>query len=173
MARAAQRAPQRPVDEYPDFEIFEDKGDAFYVPPDLIPDGMTYQWCRWSYMGKEDRPNIARLERNRWTPVPANRPGHEILGGESTDPDPNGRKHPFEGCIIKEGLLLMERPEQITAKVVARDKRVAAEQVQNQLAHLKLVPDGTLSDKHGRRASLQRDRDLSIPEDQGYTADAE
>lgn len=172
MARQAQREEQRAAAAaVDDFQIYEEKGDKYHVPQDLVPDGMTYQWCRAFYMGLEDRRNIANLMRNRWTPVPADREGHEIFGGDTTTPDPvTGRKHPYEGGIILDGLLLMERPAEITKIVRQRDQAKARSQVRQQVERLKLVPDGTMgNEKNERNVNMRRDRDLSIPEDHGYT----
>lgn len=172
MARSAQREEQRAAaSAVDDFVIYEERGDKYHVPPDLIPHGMTYQWCRAFYMGVEDRRNIATLMRNRWTPVPADREGHEIFGGDDTQPDPvTGRKHPYEGGILLDGLLLMERPVEITNIVRQRDEQRARGQVRSQIERLKLVPDvASAHEKENRSVQFRRDRDLSIPEDHGYS----
>lgn len=171
MARAAQREEQRAAaSAVDDFQIYEERGDKYHVPEDIIPSGQSYQWCRAFYMGVEDRRNIAALMRNRWTPVPADREGHEIFGGDDTRPDPvTGRKHPYEGGILLDGLLLMERPAEITEIVRRRDQARAKGQVRSQIERLKLVPEvASKHERQDRQVSFRRDRDLSIPEDMGY-----
>jgi hypothetical protein len=166
--RPVQRATQR-SSAAEGFKVFRPTGNRYDIPRDIIPDGMTYEWKRFTYNGKEDRGHQANLARNRWAPVPADREGHEVVGGEPTDPDPTtGRKHPHEGCIIVDGLILMERPQEITDIVVAEDRRLAKGQVANQIRKLKLVPEGTLAQDGERQVSIKRERDLSIPEDHGY-----
>lgn len=182
MARAAQRLPQdQDVD---DFVPYEEKGDKFNIPPELIPDGMVYQWVRAFNMGQEDRRNVTIALRNRWTFVPADREGHDIIGGESTDPDVNGKRNPYEGHILLEGLVLMERPEAIQRKVSntinRKDERLrgdyglqqkaAKDQLRQGLAAAKAIPDGHLGGKE-RVMTFNRHRDLSIPEDEGYSSD--
>lgn len=176
MARSPQREPQN--EDLDDFVPYEDKGDKFNVPEHLVPEGMVYQWVRAFTIGQEDRRNVTIALRNRWTFVPADRPGHEIIGGESTDPDINGRRSPHEGHILLEGLVLMERPLAIHRKVTntigSKDQRLrgepgaqqrrAKEQLIQGLAAVKAIPDGHLGDK-ARVVTFNRHRDLSIPED--------
>lgn len=162
------RNPQRmPIDDDLDgFTPYEEHGDKFDVPDELIPDGMVYQWCRAYNMGQEDRKNIANLQRNRWTFVPDDRPGHDILGGESTGVDHNGRKHPYEGFIVLEGLVLMERPKVIEDKARAMQRRDAKRNRDEKLASIRGVPLGHLGAEDGRRTvQFARHRDLSISED--------
>lgn len=163
MARSPQRVDQT-VDQ-DDFTPFEERGDKFNVPPELVPEGQVYQWCRAYNMGKEDTRNIANLQRNRWSFVPADREGHHILGGERTPPE-GGQRHPFEGCILLEGLVLMERPEVIHRKARAFDRQRARDDRDQKLASIKGVPAGHLGGEDGKRVvNFQRHRDLSIPED--------
>lgn len=164
MARSEQRAAQREAPVTEEFEIFRDAGDKFYVDPKTIPDGMSYEWKRLSSLGQEDRRHQVNLARNRWVPVPAER--HPEIGGDPMNPDQHGRPNPHADHIVIDGLILMERPIQITQKVQADDARLARGQVREQFERLKLVPDGTLSSEKGQRdVNIRRDRDLSIPED--------
>lgn len=176
MARTSQRVSQDA--DVDDFVPYEEKGDKFNVPPEIIPDGMTYQWVRAFYMGQEDRRNVTIALRNRWTFVPEDRPGHDIIGAESTAPDVNGRKNTHEGHILLEGLVLMERPTAIHRKVTntvgGKDQRMrgepgiqqkqAKDQLRQGLAAAKAIPDGHLGDRE-RVMTFNRHRDLSIPED--------
>lgn len=176
MARAAQRTPQS--QDVDDFVPYEERGDKFNVPPELIPEGMVYQWVRAFNMGQEDRRNVTIALRNRWTFVPADRPGHEIIGGESTDPDVNGKRNQHEGHILLEGLVLMERSEAIHRKVTntigSKDQRLkgergiqqkaAKDQLHQGLAAAKAIPEGHLGGRE-RVMTFNRHRDLSIPED--------
>lgn len=182
MARSAQRVAQ--TEDVDDFVPYEEKGDKFNIPPELIPDGMAYQWVRAYNMGQEDRRNISIALRNRWTFVPAEREGHEIIGAESTDPDVNGKKHSHEGHIILEGLVLMERPASIQRKMtntvntkhqtlkgeLGIQQRAAKDQLRQGLVAAKAIPDGHLGGKE-RVMTFNRHRDLSIPEDEGYGED--
>lgn len=158
------KAPQRTEQREPQFKIYRDSGDKFHVDPEMIPDGMSYEWKRLSTFGQEDRRHQVNLARNRWTPVPADR--HPEIGGDPTLPDKDGRMHPHAGCIIMDGLILMERPAQITKIVQEDDTRRAKDQVGQQFQRLKLVPDGTMGNEKGERhVTVRRERDLSIPED--------
>lgn len=154
-----QRAEQR-ADH---FEIYRPSGDKYEIDPSIIPDGMTYEWKRAFNMGKEDRRNLADAMRNKWAFVPADR--HPEIGGEDQADMVDGHVNPHVGHIVVDGLVLMERPVNITDFVRRDDQHRARSQVAQSVERLKLVPEGTLSEKGRRNVSLQRDRDLSIPED--------
>lgn len=87
--------------------------DRFYVPADAVPEGMTYQWCRKSIWGQPDISHMVGLQENGWTPVPADRHSGLFM--------PNGHV----GDIERDGLVLMERPVELTAEARAEDKAAA------------------------------------------------
>jgi hypothetical protein len=68
------RAPQRPPQR--DLSLLyeeEDTGGPFQVDAATLPDGMSYEWRRVTYAGKEDVRHQARAHRRHWTPVPKKR----------------------------------------------------------------------------------------------------
>lgn len=87
--------------------------DRFNVPADAVPEGMTYQWCRKSIWGQPDISHMVGLQENGWTPVPADRHSGLFM--------PNGHV----GDIERDGLVLMERPVELTAEARAEDKAAA------------------------------------------------
>jgi len=110
--------------------------DPFYVDPKLIPDGMTYEWKRQSVYGQEDEDNMVNVqEYGQWTNVPADRPGHGRLGQ---------KKYRERGEIGKGGLVLMERPKELTDEAREEDGMEASGQVQTQMQKLQLTPRGTM-----------------------------
>lgn len=158
--RKNQRAPVRESEVQmrpPKGGIVEDRGDKFHIDPDIIPDGMTYQWEALTVLGKENRPGMVRAMRNEWTPVPAER--HPEIGG-----DPQAAGSAYEGAIVLEGLILMERPIEVTNYVRHVEKQKADEQIRHHFGRLSLIPDGALGDRQ-RNVRVSKERDLSIPED--------
>lgn len=113
-----------------------DEQDAFFVPEDIKPDGWTYQWVRWAVHNKEDPGYISKNERSGWSFVPATRRGHEYL-------IPHEWK---EKIIIKDGMVLMERPTEICDLVNARMLKEARNQVR--------IKDDQLNSKLG--AGMER-----------------
>lgn len=169
-----QRAPQRPESAYPGlppgFVLHEDTGDKFHIPSEDIPDGQDYQWAALTVMGKVDSQAMANFARNRWTPVPLSRHPHYGTDGGLIDGQKGTRigkeSIVYEECIIREGMLLMERPMAITQFVRQHEKKKADDQVINQMQRVKMAPEGTLSGVNKQRnVSITRGRDLSIPED--------
>lgn len=115
-ARAARRA----------LELREHRGgnmddgvDKFYIDPRLIPDGWSYEWKRFTVLGKEDPSYQVSLADRGWEAVPRSR--HPFMMPEN-----------YQGQTIeREGQVLMERPKEITDEVTAIERRKAREQVRS------------------------------------------
>ncbi len=166
-----QRAPQRQdMSALEGFTLHEDTGDKFHIPLEDIPDGMDYQWVALAVMGKIDARAMAMFAQNRWTPVPLSRHPHYGTDGGLIDGQKGTRigkeTIQYEDCIIREGMLLMERPMVITQFVRNNEKKKADDQVMQQLKRVQMAPEGTLAGVNRQRnVSVNRGRDLSIPED--------
>lgn len=114
----------------------EDGLDEFHIPPDMIPDGWTYEWKRHTVFNQEDPAYNVQLAREGWEPVPVNRcPIHRSMMPV------NWAKHTIE----RKGMVLMERPAEITADYRNRDIRRAKFQVMQKEQQLSSTPDGTLT----------------------------
>lgn len=98
----------------------DDEGvDEFYISPDDVPDGWTYEWKRKTLLGAEDPAYQVSLLRAGWEPVPTSRhPSYMPMDGN----------YPV---IERKGMILMERPSEIQEEMRARDRRKAGLQVRN------------------------------------------
>lgn len=91
-------------------------------PLEEIPEGSSYEWKRYSNVGEEDHHYIAQLRLDGWEPVDPRRHPNRVPPGYDK---PN---------IIYNGLILMERPLELTlaarreASQNAKQKMVEAEQ---------------------------------------------
>lgn len=84
-----------------------EKGDL-YIPPELIPRGMRYEWKAETVMG-QPIPSLSLNLRMGWAPVPSDR--HPELGAplmKGREPDP---------LIRRGGLILCERSEELCRRV--------------------------------------------------------
>lgn len=109
--------------------------DEFYIPPDIIPDGWTYEWKRHMIFNQEDPSYTVSLARDGWEPVPVDRcPTHRAMMPE------NWKK----GTIERKGMMLMERPREITEEVRRMDLMRARNQVRVKEQQLAATPEGTL-----------------------------
>jgi hypothetical protein len=116
--------------------------DEFYIPRDIIPDGWDYEWKRKTLLGSEDPAYQVQVARNGWEPVPADRhPEMMPSTGNYT-------------VIERKGMLLMERPKEITDEVRNADLRRARQQVRQKEEQLNSAPDGTLQRKKSDGTSL-------------------
>jgi len=116
--------------------------DEFYIPLDIIPDGWDYEWKRKLLLGQEDPAYQVQLARNGWEAVPADR---------------HPEMMPSTGnfaVIERKGMILMERPKEITDEVRAADLRRARQQVRQKEEQLNSAPDGTLQRKKSDGSSL-------------------
>jgi hypothetical protein len=127
-ARAARRA----------FELREHLGnidsgtDEYAIDKRIIPDGWSYEWKRHSTLGKEDPSYSTQLYTRGWEPVPTSR-----------HPEMMPKGHDLSAAIEKKGMILMERPLEITKEVEAIELRKARSQVGAKEAQLNNAPPGT------------------------------
>jgi len=118
-ARAARRAA----------EVLEMNGgnlnantDEYYIDPDNVPDGWSYEWRRHLVMGATDPSYEYELARNGWEPVPADR-HREMMPGSSP-------------TIDRKGMRLYERPKILVDRANAADRKRAHEHVKGQKQQL-------------------------------------
>jgi len=149
-ARAAARAAQ----------IRDDNGgmdegtDEFYIPKNIVPDGWTYEWKRHTIWNQEDPAYAVQLAREGWEVVPASR--HPQMMPSTWE----------RNTIERKGMLLMERPSEISEEVRRIDLRRAREQVRIKEAQIAGAPDGTFTRDDPRvRPNIKKTFDMPIPED--------
>jgi hypothetical protein len=104
--------------------------DEFYVPLELIPEGWTYEWKRKSVMGQEDAAHQVALARKGWEPVPASR--HPSFMPDSGN----------FNTIERKGMILMERPAEVTEEARLVELRRARAQVRQKEEQLSSSPAG-------------------------------
>lgn len=153
----AGRAVVKGRDGKPVFRRMAEDGDRFAIDPAIVPDGWSYEWKRWSIYNQEDKGYMARLSGMGWTAVPAERHAGLFM------------PHDYKGSIIFDGLILMERPIELTIEARAEDKKKADKQVYDAKRLHGLVPntDGIRTDTQAVRTNTfvksHRDAGLDIP----------
>jgi hypothetical protein len=110
--------------------------DEFYVSPDIVPDGWTYEWKRRTIHGQEDPAYQVALARTGWEPVPARRHPEMMPGNWKGD------------TIERKGMVLMQRPAEITRRVEELDARKARNQVRAKEQQLNAAPPGTFEKEY-------------------------
>ena len=132
--------------------------DDFYFPPDQIPDGWTYEWKRKLVYNAEDPAYQVALARTGWEPVPA-------------------RRHPemmpvaWKGeTIERKGMVLMQRPKEITDRVIDIDRQRARNQVRAKEQQLAATPPGSMekeySDPRSRPSIKKSYEAMPVPKDE-------
>ena len=114
-----------------DFEMegdSDDYRDRFAVE---APPGWSYEWKTYTVFNKEFPHYTTSLLRNGWAPVPADRHRH-LLWPEYKDQ-----------AVIIDGLMLMERPRELTERRRLREIRKATDQVRVSESKLAEAPPGT------------------------------
>lgn len=89
--------------------------DPTYIPPHMIPDQMDYQWVAVSVLGQPDMQMRSNFEMQGWEAVPALRHDGMFM--------PKGH----QGEINYGGLVLMERPIELTIEARCEDQSRARE----------------------------------------------
>ena len=114
--------------------------DDFYFNVADVPDGWTYEWKRKITAGAEDPAYQVSLARMGWEPVPADRHPHMM---------PSTGKY---AIIERKGMVLMERPSEISEQVRRMDLMRARQQVRVKEQQLATTPDGTMTRDDSRVA---------------------
>lgn len=126
--------------------------DKFYIDPRIIPDGWSYEYKTFEVLGKQNPAYQTSLAHRGWEPVPRSR--HPQLMPENFPGD----------TILVEGMMLMERPKEITDEVIAADKKRARGQVRAKEEQLGAAPPGTFErDNKGNQMSSVKKSFESIP----------
>lgn len=118
----------------------EEESDMLHIPKELIPDGMRYNWKTISVLGQQQNRRYGRYQATGWEPVPATR--HPGLF------TPKG----YEGEIEYDGLILMEKPEELCQQTEAREYLKARQQVQAKEQQLRGGDLGTSLDSRHKTA---------------------
>jgi len=115
--------------------------DEFWVDPEMIPEGWTYEWKRRFLLGQEDSTHMVALARDGWEPVPVKRcPKHRAYMPSD-----------WQGMTIeRKGMILMERPMELTEEIRQMNNFRARKQVRDKEAQLAGTPEGTMTRDHER-----------------------
>lgn len=109
--------------------------DDFAIDAELIPDGMSWEWKRHTVHGQTDYGYEVGLREQGWEPVDSGRLSQFM---------PEGHK----GAIIRKGMMLMERPKELTEEARREDLYNARAQVQVQKQKALETPAGTMPRDH-------------------------
>lgn len=106
--------------------------DQFYIPETMVPDGITYEWKRYSTINEQDAAYTVELLENHWKPVPAGRHKEFMPPG-------------YEGnTITRGGLVLMERPAYLTEEARQEEAHYTQQQMRDKQAALGQTPRDTM-----------------------------
>lgn len=112
--------------------------DRLYVPPEIIPDGIEYQWCTYEVRGMEFATRMSEFERKGWKSVPAERHAGRWTQKGAT------------GSITVEGLMLMERPRTWCDRARNHEQAAAKQQMDKKKGQLSRgdLPGVSLDTQH-------------------------
>jgi hypothetical protein len=117
-----------------------DNTDQYFIDPYMVPEGWSYEWKRKTIYNQEDPSYQVRLADAGWTPVPATRDArHKAMM-------PTGNY----ATIERDGMILMERPKELTDEAKSIELRRARNQVRAKEAQLSTTPDGTMTREDAR-----------------------
>lgn len=114
----------------------EEGTDEFYIDPASVPDGWSYEWKRKTVMGAEDPAYTVAVARRGWEAVPADRHPEMMPRGATM------------ATIERKGMVLMERPKDITDEVRQNDRRAARRAIQAKEEQLGQAPQGQFERDH-------------------------
>ena len=119
-----------------DTDLGDDGNDEYYIELGIIPEGWSYEWKVRTVLGAEDPAHQVALQRKGWEIVPASRhPEMMPLGYTGT-------------MIIRKGMVLMERPLEITEEARSIEQRRARLQVRAKEEQLSASRPGEFERSH-------------------------
>ena len=126
--------------------------DDFYIDLGDIPAGWTYEWKRKLVLGAEDPAYMVALARAGWEAVPTSRHPSYM---------PNSGNYP---TIERKGMLLMERPTEITDDARDHERFKARNQVRQKEAQLNSAEGGQFERSNKDQSLVKINRSYeSIP----------
>jgi hypothetical protein len=112
----------------------ENAADEFYAPKP--PDGWSYEWKRRTVYNAEDPAYQVQLRQTGWEPVPVSRHPEMMPAGWK------GKE------IERKGMVLMERPKEITDRIMENERMKARKQVRAKEEQLSAAPQGQFDRDH-------------------------
>lgn len=103
--------------------------DRFHIDASSIPEGITYEWKRHTTYGQSDPTYDVDIREQGWEAVPADRHPELVPAGH-------------RGPIVRGGLMLMERPVELTREAQQEDRDRAAGLLQAKKEQLGMSPRG-------------------------------
>ena len=125
--------------------------DEFYIDPRIIPEGWDYNWKRESIAGQIDDDHLVEMRMAGWEPVDAKRHPHMMPIG-------------YSGPIRKKGMILMERPMEITNMAQDRELSTAREAVIAKERALGLSPAGTFERDRAKSGVKKSYQPINVPQ---------
>lgn len=113
-----------------DTDLGDDGNDEYYIELGIIPEGWSYEWKVRTVLGAEDPAHQVALARKGWEVVPASRHPELMPVG-------------YKGVeITRKGMVLMERPLEITEEARKAEYRRARMQMRDKEAQLTQAKGG-------------------------------
>lgn len=109
-------------------EEMGDGDDKFSFDRKIIPDGWEYEWKRMTTYGARDPSYEVNLAQTGWEPVPLERHPEMMPRGWAGQ------------TIERDGMMLMERPREISDMVRAKDRKRARLQLHDKEEQLGMAP---------------------------------
>lgn len=138
------RAAQRAAELRGHLGSIDEGEDKFFVDPADIPDGWDYEWKRRTVYGAEDPAYQVAIARRGWEPVPASRHPSMMPSGYTGQ------------TIERDGMVLMERPKEISDEARAHELRKARRQVRAKEEQLTAAPAGQFERENKDRMGVER-----------------
>lgn len=117
--------------------------DKFYIDPRDIPDGWDYNWKRYETLGQTDGSYEVELAQAGWEAVDVSRHPHMMPANH-------------KGPIIREGMILMERPAEISNRAKFLELQEARRVVKEKERALGMAPTGTF-ERDQRRTQINKE----------------
>jgi len=125
--------------------------DKFDIPENLRRPGTSYEWKRMAVYGKPDSSHLVEMREQGWEPVD----------------DPALRKYfmpeGHDGAIERDGLVLMDRPQQLTDEAREEDRLLAINAVRAKEQQMSSAPVGQFERSNKGTPLVSVKRSIEVP----------
>lgn len=125
--------------------------DEFYIDPRIIPEGWDYNWKREFVAGQAEDDHLIEMRIAGWEPVDSKRHPQMMPVG-------------YTGPIRKKGMILMERPMEITEMAQERERITAKEVVTAKEKALGMSPAGTFERDRRQTGVKKSYQPINVPQ---------
>lgn len=136
-----QRQPEPPRDTRVRRRARDAAANPFHIDSGEVPEGYSWEWKRMSTAGQDDQEHQISLQEDGWLPV-------LWCDRIETKRPPGITSVMLRDPVRRKGMMLMQRPVELTREAQIEDAQAASDQVMDKMRALGQAPPETFTREH-------------------------